>query len=549
MLHPLRYVSVKLFLVLAGVMLGLFSVHTYFDIRTISRYLTEQVYANAERASDIIVRSTRHGMLLNRKEDVHRTIRTIGGEPGFVEINIYDKYGGVMFSTDSLKTGTRVDLRAEACVGCHSEDAPLASVPAETRTRIYDFGADGRVLGLINPIRNDPECSGAPCHAHDAGRTILGVLDVKMSLAGVDARVASARRNMVVSALTLTLLVASISGFFIYRVVRKPIHNLRRGMKTIASGDLDARIELNANDEFGELAETFNVMASDLKKAHNELEGWTRKLEERIQEKSSELERAQGQIIHMEKMASLGKLSASVAHEINNPLFSIVTYARLIRRQIEAGELDSDAARALRDQVLVIENESSRCGDIVKGLIDFSRRTGVDFTPNCLHDVIESALSMMRHHLEMHEVEVKREFACASDELLCDGRQIQQAIIAPCINSIEAMPDGGVLTIRTLCDGDTVTVEIIDTGMGIPREEISNIFEPFYTTKEGEAGLGLGLAVAYGVVQRHAGWIDIDSVPERGTKVSITLPRKPDLEGEDGNVERDLPGSGVVRDA
>jgi two-component system NtrC family sensor kinase len=537
MRHPIRHLSIKLFLVLVSVMLVLFSIHTYFDIRTISANLTDQVYSSAARASDIIVRSTRYGMLLNRKEDVHQTIRTVGNEPGFVEINIYNKDGGIIFSTDSLRIATRVDLQAEACVACHTADSPLTSVPAETRRRIYDSGSSGRILGLINPIRNEPECSNAPCHAHDSDQTILGVLDVKMSLATVDERVISARRGMVGSAIALTLLVASISGLFIYRVVRRPVRKLRRGMRKIASGDLDARIQLDSNDELGELAETFNLMAGDLKTAREELQEWAHKLEERIQQKSSALDQAQSQLIHMEKMASLGKLSASVAHEINNPLFSILTYAKLIRRRIDEGELNEEAAMALRKQVIVIENESSRCGDIVKGLLDFSHRTGVEFEPNSLRRIIERALSMLRHHLEMRQIDVTREYNCENDELLCDGRQIQQAIIAPCINSIEAMPQGGTLTIRTSSDDSTVTVAIIDTGVGIPREVISRIFEPFFTTKEGEAGLGLGLAVAYGVVQRHAGWIDIDSVRDRGTTLSITLPREPNVEGEDVNIE------------
>jgi two-component system NtrC family sensor kinase len=340
---------------------------------------------------------------------------------------------------------------------------------------------------------------------------------------------------MIVSSLLMTLVVAGVSGLFIFRVIRQPIKRLQDGMTTVSSGDLDAKIDLTTDGEIGVLAQSFNEMASDLKRARDELHGWAHTLEDRIAEKTEELQLAQAQVIHMEKMASIGKLSASIAHEINNPLFGILMHAKLILRELGDDHVDEDK---LKRHLIVIQKESGRCGEIVKNLLDFARQTGGEFDRHHLNSSVEQVLFLLSHHFKMQEISVKKKLMQKDDELVCDARQLQQAIIAPCINAVEAMPNGGSLTIQTSGDSDRVSIRISDTGMGIPREALPKVFEPFFTTKEGEAGLGLGLSVVYGIVQRHKGEIEIDSQPNKGTTVTIVLPREPKFEESD---EDDVP--------
>jgi two-component system NtrC family sensor kinase len=539
---PLRYLSAKLFLILLVALLVVFSVHTYINLRTTSAFTTGYIHDSAERASDLILRSTRYSMLVNRKEDVQQIIGTLSVELGFVGVNIYNKTGQVIFSTDSTQIGRKVDMRAEACYMCHNAEEPLRSVPTTNRVRVFRTRDHGRVLGLISSIANEPACANDPCHAHPADQTVLGVLDVKMTLASVDKSLAVTQKSLIASSLVTTLFISVLSGVFIYRMIRKPISQLSDGMTTIAGGDLSARIPIRSNDEIGELAQSFNTMVDDLQKARGELEEWARTLEDRIAKKTRELEQVQAQVVHMEKMASLGKLSASIAHEINNPLFGILTYAKLSLRELDPDRLDAAQIPTIKKYLSIIQHESSRCGDIVKNLLDFARQTGGEFTKQHLNQIVDQTLVLLAHHFQMAQIKVTKEFTEEDDEFFCDPKQIQQAIVAPCINSVEAMPEGGELVLKTWGEVDTVSVQICDTGVGIESSVLPHIFEPFFTTKEGKQGesalgLGLGLAVVYGIVQRHQGHIDVQSEPNKGTKLTITLPREPRPE--------DVPAGGV----
>ena len=192
--------SVRLFIFISSFTIVCFVLYTYKMITTHTQNLMETVNISANRASDIIKKSTRYSMLLNRKEDVDHIINTIASEPGVNEIRIYNKKGEIIFSTIPKEIHNSVDLKAEACNICHSEQKPLESLPMENRQRIYRDAKGHRVVGLINPIDNELECVNAACHSHDSGQTILGVLDVKMSLAAVDMQLKQSQREMVVFA-------------------------------------------------------------------------------------------------------------------------------------------------------------------------------------------------------------------------------------------------------------------------------------------------------------------------------------------------------------
>jgi len=518
--------SLNLFVWLFGIVIVAFAAYAFVSTRTASEQWMQTVYNGAERSSQVIKHSTHYAMLLNRKEDVHNIIRTIARTPGVVGVRVYDKQGTIIFSAADEEIGRRVDLRAEACIICHDDVVPLQSVPAESRARVFRQNGE-RVLGLINPIENAPECSNAECHAHPAEQTVLGVLDVKMSMADADARLATTRRQVVTAAILIAILAGAASAVFIYGMVRRPVKRLIEGAERVAQGDLDTRIDVGPRNEIGHLARAFNHMTSDLHEARREVTEWSQTLERKVLEKTAELGRTQRQVVHMEKMASLGKLSATVAHELNNPLAGILNYAKLVTRTLDETDLPEAVRSELGRYMKLVQRESSRCGDIVRNLLLFARPSGGSFAPHSVAQVAERALMLVRHHLEIANVRLETRFPDTDDRIACDADQLQQALVALFVNAVEAMSGGGALTVAIERLGDHVEISVADTGPGIPPEVLPEIFEPFFSTKDGASGVGLGLAVVFGIVQRHQGTIQVDTEVGRGTTFLIRLPVRP----------------------
>lgn len=534
--RPRSSLSLNLVFWLLGVVVLAFGGYAALDARITARQWEDNLEAWALTISNLIADSTHHSMLLNRKEDVPYIIQAIAAEPGVEGVRIYDKQGAIIVSADAAEVGRQVDLKAEACVVCHAAGEPLGAVPEDRRVRVYRDAAGRRVLGLIHPIANAAACSTADCHAHAPETTVLGVLDVKVSLAEADARLASTRRLSFTAAVVIALAVGLVSAAFIDRTVRRPVQGLITGTERIAQGDLEAEIPVPRGDEVGRLAEAFNRMTADLRRARRENEEWSRKLERKVVEKTEELSRAQRQVIHMEKMASLGKLAATVAHELNNPLAGILNYARLVERGLVEGRGAEGGGAEDRDEMArslgVIQQESRRCGEIVRNLLAFSRRSGAELALHRLHAVVERALLIVRHLLELRGIEVVTDLAAGDDGLVCDADQLQQALVALLVNAAEAMDEGGTLTVATREAGERLELTVTDTGVGIPAEDLPHIFEPFFSSKKETSGAGLGLAVVYGIVRRHGAEIETESALGRGTTFRLLLPRRPPAEAE-----------------
>jgi two-component system NtrC family sensor kinase len=269
-------------------------------------------------------------------------------------------------------------------------------------------------------------------------------------------------------------------------------------------------------------------MTTELKKAREENLDWTRTLEQRVDQKSGELERAHKHLAQSEKMVSLGKLAAVVAHEINNPLAGILTYTKLISRMAEKDFDGSKRMGEARDMLHIIEGESRRCGSIVKNLLTFARQAPLSPQRNDLNAIVDRCLLLVNHQLELQSIDLIKEFAGAIPALYCDANQVQQALLALLMNASEAMPSGGRLRVATSFDAAQRVgrVAIADEGPGIPEDILPHVFEPFFTTKEEGKGVGLGLAIAYGIVQQHGGNIEVTSTPQKGTTFTVILPEE-----------------------
>ncbi len=502
--------------------------------RQAARY-TDYSTAAALQMSDVIKRSIEYSMLLNRREDIYNTIKTIGTEPGIDGVRIYNKQGEISFSAQDQELGRTIARSSETCVVCHRDGAHHAVTPeAGTLTRIYTSAAGERLIGVTTPIMNDARCSSAECHAHDSSQTVLGILNVSLPLKETDRNLAEFEAMQYEAGIALILIVTAFTGLFLWRMVNIPVKKLTEGTQAVIDGNLEYAIDVQTKDEIGTLTQSFNHMTRELHRAQEELKQFNATLERRVQEKTDELRRTQTNIIQMEKMVSLGTLAATVAHELNNPLEGILTYAKLIRRRILKESLPEEIKNEIADELKLIADETSRCGNIVKNLLLFSRRRVGELREHNIRDIVQQTAKLMDHHLMMHNVTFAADFADPLPLILCDGQQITQALLALEINATEAMPQGGELRLAVASPSPgEITIAVRDSGCGISPEVMPHIFEPFYTTKKEGKGTGLGLAVVYGIVERHGGTIDVQSTAEEGTTFTITLPVRPPLTMEE----------------
>jgi two-component system NtrC family sensor kinase len=502
--------------------------------------LQERFARDSTRLSGLAMSETLYGalhslMLHNDRDGLHAMVRSMTEHDPTVRVRIFNKEGDIVFSSETAEIGQRLDPGSEACFKCHAAGRPIERLPAGDRTRSFTL-AGVPALGVIRPIENEPACSNASCHAHPASKRLLGVLDVTLLMTPIERERRQTTSLMLwVSGVALLLVVGAVL-LVVRSAVHRPITALARTVDALGAGDYSARYEDADISEFTFLGQAVNKMAQELQRANAQLVEWAQTLERRVEAKTAELRQAQEQMIRVERMASLGKLAAVVAHEINNPLASVVTYSKVLLRRHKQRNGGEEPHTEDLDVLEAIAAESARCGEIVSNLLVFARRTGSRMEPSDVNEIVRRSLFLIKHKMDLTQVRAETRLAAELPLLACDPAQIEQALLALAINAVEAMPGGGTLTIVTAAEpGGGVRVEVADTGVGMDDEVRRHIFEPFFTTKhehEGK-GLGLGLAVVYGIVQRHNGTIEVTSAPARGTRFTLTLPQAVPPPGEE----------------
>jgi len=944
--------NVKLILAIWLVLGLVIALFLFIQIHFGQKAFLHETIDNAHRFSNTVKNSTRNDMLNDRRENVQRIIEAVSREEGVERVRIFNRQGVIMLSTRSEEVGRVVDKQAEACFGCHTREQPLSRLSSSSRTRIFKGPDSAKILGIINPIYNEPSCSSASCHAHPLGVEVLGVLDIDMSLARMGDRIKGQLPWIILLSILLYLSISATIYLLVLFLVIKPVNRLTEGALQMARGDFDVYIPDQARDQIGELAQAFNKLGNNLKVRTRDLlekrkdyrtliqsvtnyvmsinpdyqitmcndlvrrdflvdpegtcyQAWkgrtepcpdcpvkscfekgevvtnqdlvilkdgssatfevkatpvkndfgevisvilaatdidqtrrlaqklgssTEPLDERVAERIQELQSSEkryrtifersldmilllnqelkiidinlaglqlldgfsreeilefgslkdffsekaafepfktkllrkgiirdyettllakpghllpvlisanaisdenGQIIsyeafvrdiyllrlkeealrqqnielasineisrllnqslfleelfnqvadklmevlkgnslriyrldekketlnlvvargltddfigksyiqrrkvgegilgqaaqsdraviidnfqevesvfkeeiareilqsavyiplvskgsvvgvlcstsrlqnkfsrqdvkfltaigrpigmaienahlyqetcrayqelkaahehiyHREKLASLGRLAATVAHEINNPITSVLTYITLLRKLFAKGPLPESRLMDIRRYLATMESETARCGDIVKNLLDFSRQTKPKIEWVDLRELVGLSLTLIGHELKLKSIVLEKKIPAYLPLVLCDAKQIHQVILNLLGNAIEAMPEGGKLTLALSFDENenTVILLIEDSGIGIPPEDLGHIFEPFFTTKEEGKGVGLGLSVVHGIVTKHGGTIEVASQVGRGTRFWVRLPK------------------------
>lgn len=525
-----RKLGPKLILSLTILIVAISGVSGYLNFRTQKKQLVGTMILGADQLSRSITGATWHAMLDDDRKAAYEIMRVIADKQGIDRIRMFNREGKLSFSTDAREQPGVTHLSNEVCASCHSQ-GPVRDRPGEDSRVRYATSPDGiKTINMVAPIYNEPSCSNASCHAHRASTKVLGIVDVALRLDPVQKQT----RAITLQTIVLTALEVAIGAAFVIlftrRFVATPIQQLIQGTQAVSEMELDRPIKITRrSQEIDELVDSFNRMRERLKLAVAELNEMQQTLESKVDERTRQLQVAQRKLIQSDRLATLGQLAASVAHEINNPVSGVLNLSMLLERLMAKGEYPVGREAEFRKYLGLISTETARVGRIVSDLLAFSRRSKPQRAPADLNKLVRTTLGLADHKLRLISAEVVLDLQDNLPLVECDSSQIQQVILNLVLNGAQAMQPGGggKLTIRThvLTEGE-VELSVQDTGEGIAPENLSKIFDPFFTTKADGKGVGLGLAVLYGIVKAHEGEVEVTSQRNKGTIFTVTLPIK-----------------------
>ena len=519
------------------IIITLLSVFLFISFGLIFRSVYENYFNTIIRQSgnnvgSIVEGALYYSMLENDKNTLQNTLDIINTMPGIDEVNMYNEQDSLVYSTYNLETPEPSNPN---CKECHPDIARMFSnneksyriIDKESACLMSDSENGHRQLLIRSPIINEKSCYLSSCHAHPETQSFLGSLIIKIPLEDLDLAVFKSSRDFFLFAAIATILLVSFLIIFTRKKIKLPLRAIINASEAGARGDKSTRLDITPNllDDMRMVSVAFNNMLDNLGSASKELENWSHQLEYKVKKKSEELSEIQNELIHVERIASLGKLSSSVAHEINNPLSGVLTYTKLVHKQLNKLDIERNSKDSIIKYLNVIESETKRCGEIVKGLLDFSKRDQENLDNKHLHKILKDTYDLMAHQMKISNINFYNEFTAQNDLIYCSENQIKQACVAILVNASEAVDINGEVLIRTLNpDENHIRIEISDNGSGINPSDIPHIFEPFFSAKQKASGIGLGLAIVHGIIQSHKGKIEVDSALGKGTTLSVILP-------------------------
>ncbi|MBI5922763.1 MAG: HAMP domain-containing protein [Betaproteobacteria bacterium] len=493
--------------------------------------LREAAVSDLARLSEVITKSTRYAMLENETVYVKRIIQDVGKQPNIAKIRIWAKDGKIIHSSYPPEIGQKFDRDSDGCTLCYPNEMSVEQIPKEPMPRIFFDGDGRRMLGSMEILRNEPSCYTAACHVHKRSEPVLGVLDIIYSLDEIDQKTRA--HSFVIGGLSLAFIaiVSTLMSGLVSRFVYRPLHDLEAGARRLSEGDLEHPIPVRGEDELGKVAESFNSMTLALKNSRKELEEWALTLERKVEQRTKELRIAEAETARSEKLASVGLLAAGIAHELNNPLTGVLTFSHLLRKKMPEGSQDAE------DLDLVIR-ETKRCAAIIRRLLDFAREKPPEKKFSDLNKIIENTERIIEKPASLRDVKITLELDRELPPVWLDADLIEQVILNLMVNAQHAVEQDGDITVRTSrvlkAVGESgrgpapmAEVTVIDTGCGIPQENLKRIFDPFFTSKEVGKGTGLGLSVTHGIVTAHGGAIEVDSQVGKGSTFRVYLPLNP----------------------
>lgn len=488
-------VAARLAIMMAVILALAMAVFTATALLQQRRTALDHAVRYSARLCETVRRALRISMLENRREELYSVMADIAREQDIVHISMANYDGRVAYSTAPSERNATIPLSDARCRGCHvtAESRPLEELPVRAS---HDRDRKGQTLSAVMPIYNAPDCSSGACHAHPKERRVLGVMGITLSTKHIDDSLNRARVEIV--AVTFALILATFVGVWLLvrRWVGQPVQELLNETRRIGP-DSPLRILQPGEAELGELARAFNSMQERLFTTHRKL-------------------------LMSERLAVVGKLAAGVAHEINNPLTGVLSFAESL---IE----DSPDGDPRRKDYEVIRHEAMRCRDIVRNLLDFARQQHHEPVPTQLNRVVEQTLKLVSRQASLKDIEIITKLAPNLPAVVADPAQMEQVFLNLLVNACDAMPDGGRINIASGYNvaSQQAWVAVSDTGHGMDPATLGRIFEPFFSTKMGRSS-GLGLSVSWGIVQQHGGRLEVESEEGQGTTFRVVIPAVPE---------------------
>jgi signal transduction histidine kinase len=449
------------------------AIYTYFVIRVQSAWWHERTQAQNLIAATLVHEYLNGVMLSDRHEEVQRFLMELKASDEIWRGRIIRPDGRVVFSTDTQEI-QRVVMK----------------VPEELfrEGRVLQ-GERDRLAVAMRPVPNNPSCR----KCHDAGQPFNGAIVTERSMAPAEAAIASNRNLLIVYGVLIFVLVGIVLWLLIVRLVSQPVRDLLKQMRRVERGDFSARAEAQRPDEIGELARDFNAMVRSLDAAKRELH-----------------ESHEKQMQQASKLASIGELASGIAHEIRNPLAGIGAAVEVLGER--------EAALATGEITVEIRRQIKRLNTMLCSLLDFARQREPEIAPCDVAGIVRPMLALVRPDAQKSHIEIVEELPQDLPAIRADAGQAQQALLNVLLNAIQAMPNGGKLTVGAFVNGN-VAIRVQDTGAGIPDENLQKIFSPFFTTKH--RGTGLGLAITRTIMEKHGGRVGVESKLGEGTTFTL----------------------------
>lgn len=624
-----RSIGFKLISSVSIAVMLVIAIFSFANLKAQRKQLLQEMVRNSNLVSEAIKRSLRYNMLQYNPNQLYRAIDTIGAQEGIEKVRIFNATGKIIYSSDKDEVGTVLDKTAEQCYACHSKEKPFKKLDTSDRSRIFSITKGNQLLGMINPIYNEPDCINASCHIHSGNQEVLGVLDIDVSLDEVNRLIKTQRTKMILFTLLAVSGILVIVALLVNRFLRHPVKHLLGGTERVASGDLMTPIPVTTKDELGILAKSFNQMTERLRDSERELKaseekyrslfnndpnpifvvdletfkildvnvraletyGYSReellnmsfldlgdeqeaekiqslvvrsciflpKIRHRRKEGSilyvnihscprqhlgkdviianianiTDRIQAEAQLIQAGKMATLGEMSAGVAHELNQPLNAIrVGTEYLYKVFSRMMDVSQEVIEKVCNEII---SQVERASSIINHLREFGRKSDADELDRIdINKPIRDVFTLLGQQLRVREIAVDLDLTDNLPPILGVPNRLEQVFLNLVMNARDAIlekkeqfPEWDFkprIVIHSYREGDKVVVDVSDTGPGIPEDIRERIFEPFFTTKEVGKGTGLGLSISYGIIKDYGGSIEIASTGETGTTFKITFP-------------------------